>query len=64
MRTVSRRGMTLAATVGIVLAMLLMLPLRVFASDGAIVINSRYGDEPVPMKWRVYCIGSRAADGG
>ncbi len=63
MRTVSRRGMTLAAAVGIVLAMLLMLPLRVFASDGAIVINSRYGDEPVPMKWRVYCIGSRAADG-
>ena len=64
MKTVSRRGLPLAAAVGIMLAVLLMLPLGAFAADGAIVINSRYGDEPVPMKWSVYCIGSRSSDGG
>ncbi len=62
MRTVSRRG--LAAAACIILAMLFMLPLGAFAADGAIVINSRYGDEPVPMKWSVYSIGSRSEDGG
>ena len=46
MKTVSRRGLPLAAAVGIRLAVLLMLPLGAFAADGAIVINSRYGDEP------------------